>query len=362
MMFPFGSHGWAPNIPKVFENEDVAARRTRGTCVSAIEYYRYMMQVRCKQWDANVFPGVMAFGRLSSEFVVDQYVKCEDSQLNFYRQSHMQKTFRREEFSNLQHTLNENPDVNFRDVGDKVVLPTSFQPGPKAMKAAYFDAMAACKELKNPTLFVTMTANANWRGITENLLPGETANDRPDVVARVFDLKRKEFLNDLTGKNHMFKSRFGDCLGYTYTVEFQKRGLPHVHALIIYERDPVTEEDVDAVVSATLPDPVTQPNLFAAVTCKMMHGPCGSVCLQDGECSKKFPKDFYENTEAKEGGGFNYRRSDSPPIVHNGKEYSNAFVVPYNPELLLKVTVYLLSLFNISLYSTSLLSYFVYLV
>ena len=31
-----------------------------------------------------------------------------------------------------------------------------------------------------------MTANPNWKEIREELLPGQSVNNRPDIVARVF--------------------------------------------------------------------------------------------------------------------------------------------------------------------------------
>ena len=51
------------------------------------------------------------------------------------------------------------------------------------------DAMAIVRALGKPDLFVTMTCNPKWPEITKHLLPGQDAKDRPDLVARVFNLK-----------------------------------------------------------------------------------------------------------------------------------------------------------------------------
>ena len=77
-----------------------------------------------------------------------------------------------------------------------------------------------------PDAFVTMTCNPEWPEIKNNLLPGETANDRPDLVARVFYLKLQSLLIDL-------RSCFGRAVGVMHAVEWQKRGLPHAHILVI---------------------------------------------------------------------------------------------------------------------------------
>ena len=34
------------------------------------------------------------------------------------------------------------------------------------------DSLAICHDCQKPDLFLTMTANANWQEIAENLLPG----------------------------------------------------------------------------------------------------------------------------------------------------------------------------------------------
>ena len=46
-------------------------------------------------------------------------------------------------------------------------------------------------KLSKPDLFLTFTCNPKWPEIVANLLPGQTASDRPDLVARVFKLKLK---------------------------------------------------------------------------------------------------------------------------------------------------------------------------
>ena len=52
--------------------------------------------------------------------------------------------------------------------------------------------MAISRFLGKPTLFVTFTANPKWKEIQDELLPGQTASDRSDLDARVFNLKHKE--------------------------------------------------------------------------------------------------------------------------------------------------------------------------
>ncbi|XP_058764578.1 uncharacterized protein LOC131638036 [Vicia villosa] len=88
-----------------------------------------------------------------------------------------------------------------------------------------------------------------------------------------------------------------------YTIEFQKRGLPHAHILIFLHpsnKHP-TPSDIDRIISAEIPDPVLEPRLYNLVKTHMVHGPCGlanqnSQCMKEGKCSKYYQKKFQSTT------------------------------------------------------------------
>ena len=94
-----------------------------------------------------------------------------------------------------------------------------------------------------------------------------------------------------------------------HTIEFQKRGLPHMHCLIFLHPDDkiLDANQVDNIVSAQLPDPIEDPLLYETVTTCMLHGPFGdekpnAPCMVDGKCSKNYPKEFIEHTVYGENG------------------------------------------------------------
>ena len=109
-------------------------------------------------------------------------------------------------------------------VGRRVILSSLFINGQQHMAQCYQDAMVVARYFGKINYFITMTTNPRWREIVENLLPGQTAPDRLDLVARVFRLKQAQLLEDIT-RNGIF----GRCVAHVYTIEFQKRGLPHMH-------------------------------------------------------------------------------------------------------------------------------------
>ena len=90
------------------------------------------------------------------------------------------------------------PKITTRDkrsVGAPVILPATFGGSPRALHESYLDAMALVARFGRPDFFVTMTANPNWCEIVNNLKPGESAVNRPELVARVFRCKLRKLLN-----------------------------------------------------------------------------------------------------------------------------------------------------------------------
>ena len=88
-------------------------------------------------------------------------------------------------------------------------------------------------------------------------LGGQIPADRPDLLSRVFSIYLKSLIADITGKHAL-----GRCASHIYVIEFQKRGKPHAHILLILDdADKLrTAADIDSLISAQIPDPQTSPN------------------------------------------------------------------------------------------------------
>ncbi|XP_035841424.1 uncharacterized protein LOC110919764 [Helianthus annuus] len=131
-----------------------------------------------------------------------------------------------------------------------------------------------------------------------------------------------------------------------YTIEFQKRGLPHSHILLFLQpEDKINMVDnIDKYISAELPSEVEDPIAFGIVRTQMMHGPCGllnpsSPCMHNGVCSKGYPKNYCEETFIRNYGWPCYKRPNNSRVVKVGSQdinLDNRYVVPYNRELLVK--------------------------
>ncbi|XP_074318232.1 uncharacterized protein LOC141655028 [Silene latifolia] len=133
-------------------------------------------------------------------------------------------------------------------------------------------------------------------------------------------------------------------LSVVYTIEFQKRGLPHAHIVLFIHREDKfpTAADVDKIISAEIPDPTTDPVLYSVVCEYMLHGPCGnanpsSPCMVGDKCSKYYPKPCTKRTTV-DGDGYpiHKRSKKGVTVIKDDVPLGNDFVILYNSQLLLK--------------------------
>ncbi|XP_074342043.1 uncharacterized protein LOC141679438 [Apium graveolens] len=163
-------------------------------------------------------------------------------------------------------------------------LVTNHQKTIRYMSQHFKDALALCRAIGHPSLFLTMTCNTKWPEITE-------------------------MMKSLSGVDD----------------------LPHMHMLIWLHPDarPKTVAQIDALVSAEIPDKYTDPVGYAAVSRYMIHGPCEvdntySPFMVKGKCMRLFPKRFNGNT---------YIDDCSFPIYHKcytGRSHDTATMVLKN--------------------------------
>ncbi|CAN1184714.1 hypothetical protein LINPERHAP2_LOCUS37140 [Linum perenne] len=135
----------------------------------------------------------------------------------------------------------------------------------------------------------------------------------------LIEAERLEWIRDNQRKLrvHYFNGLMDAFLQDVEVVEFQKRGLPHVHMLIfLAEEDKLNStSDIDSVIQAEIPDRHSDPQCYEAVTKFMIHGPCGSLnpkssCTVDGKCTKHFSKKFCSQTTIDADGFPRYRRKE----------------------------------------------------
>ncbi|GJV29307.1 ataxia telangiectasia mutated family protein [Tanacetum coccineum] len=98
---------------------------------------------------------------------------------------------------------------------------------------------------------------------------------------------------------------------------------------------------IDEYISAEIPDPVQDPTGHKVVTNLMMHGPCGAAnlgatCMQNGPCSKHFPKRYNKHTFIDTNGHTQYRTRDTRVHVMKGESrLDNCNVIFKGPDRIL---------------------------
>ncbi|XP_019237811.1 PREDICTED: uncharacterized protein LOC109217964 [Nicotiana attenuata] len=272
------------------EDESLQKGKRKRDTVSCREYYCYKFQLRDNETNE-----VLHCGRIFQQFIVDVYIKLETQRLDFL--SFNPDLFRIEVLQGLLDILRYG-EREASKIGKKTFLPVTFIGGPRDMRRRYMDAIALVQYFGKLDFFITMTCNPAWPEIKEHLSLSDEVQNRPDLVSRVFRAKVEELKTDI-----LKRQIFGRVAAFMYTIEFQKRGLPHAHFLIILadEHKLLTPESYDKFVCAELPDSKKDHDLYSLVIKHMMHGPCGklnptNICMKNNNCKFKYPKDFAEQT------------------------------------------------------------------
>src|SRR6266702_599009 len=234
--------------------------------------------------------------------------------------------------------------VDISSIGKKIILPSTFTSSLCFMHKNLQNALALLCKSRGSNLFITFTANPQWREVKEALLLNQTPAQQPDIVACIFHLKVKSLINDI-----MQKSVFGKVEAFVYTIEYQKRGLPHIHLIVFLECSSHISmtEAVDQIVSTEFPNEIANPHLFELVKQFMVHGPCGfgqsSPCLDaNGKCTKHFSKSFHGQTEITGDSYVQTCRHDTGQFVAISNSYAdNRYVISHSPYLLLKYNTHI---------------------
>ncbi|CAN1799644.1 ATP-dependent DNA helicase PIF1 [Linum perenne] len=254
ILFPYGEDGWHPTIMLRNTNNPT-------NCVSQCDYYAYRIQTRLQESST-----LLISGRLFQQYVVNAYALVEAERLDWIQNN--QTKLRKHYFHG--HT------------GKHIILASSHTGSPRYKYENFQDAVAICRTLGYPDLFITFTYRA-------------------DVLARVFKVKLNQLMLEIKTK-----AIFG------------------------------------TTIASEIPDSSTDPECYDAVSRFMFHGPCGPLfpqapCTFDRKCTKHFPKKNNPETTMDQDGFPRYRRrEDGRRVLKNRVYLDNRYVVPYNRYLLLR--------------------------
>ena len=299
--------------------------------ISMAEFHCYCLFIRPPDVESD---HIFLSANLFQEYVCETWAVAEQNRHNYLRQN--QGKLCTEVYQGMVDAVAGNADADWNQVGTRFILPSSFSGSTRHMQQLCQDALAINRYYGGGDLFITMTANSGWPEIKAALFPGQTASDHPDLVVRVFRAKLRSLIKDITS------GVLGHTNAHLYTIEFQKRGLPHAHIIVFLKPEAKlrSPEDIDSLMSSEFPE--DSPELLELVKKFMVHGPCSELdrnapCMVNGKCSKGFPKQFRQETTITEDSYACTRRCDTGRSVQVGrKQADNCWVVCHSKYLLWK--------------------------
>ena len=236
-MFPYGENGWGANM------------------TNKIPFMKYLAS-RILMPEKNLFGNTkdgkkINVNRFQMQFyIVESVSRAIDYRLEWIKMNkstifgEITKNLNlndNENNNNIDENENENDIEKERDVmnnTNSTYLAESFTGSPRHLKKLAQSALAIVSEMGPPTLFITVTTDTRWKEITEMLLEGQTAFDRPDIVCQVFKARLQALIHNLKQGKYF---NGGKVQYIMYVIEYQHRGLPHAHIVVRLDNHPVDE-------------------------------------------------------------------------------------------------------------------------
>jgi len=148
LLFPYGEDGFTIEIPYRYKD----GKKYKRKYVTMLEFYAYYLHHRPKESML-----LLMSGHLSLQFWVDVFTCIEQNRLNWIR--HNQGKLRTELYSGLQDAIDRG-DTRAEQVGKRTYLPSSHTGSLRHRNQNFQDAMAICRWVGYPNLFITFTCNA----------------------------------------------------------------------------------------------------------------------------------------------------------------------------------------------------------
>ncbi|KAL8100115.1 hypothetical protein AgCh_032393 [Apium graveolens] len=141
------------------------------------------------------------------QYLVDAFSSIEQTRLLWFR-TH-QTTIQNELYIHICDSVRRG-DVDASNTSKGIILPAGFVGSKRYMQQNFQDALAVCRHVGHPDIFLTMTSNPFWDEIQKMMVfvPGCITANCPDIVSRVFSLKLEQLMTDIKSKAY-----FGVCNG-----------------------------------------------------------------------------------------------------------------------------------------------------
>ena len=190
-MFTYGEDGFKLGIKKGATEKTKNQKKPN---ISMRQWFAFRLHER-----KNESHSLLHSRRLFQQFVVDAFTTIETNRLRYLKLN--QPSLRSDSYDSIKESENAGK-VDMNEQGTEFTLPASFIGSPRYMKNCYLDAMAICKHFGFPDFFITFTCNPKWPEITRYVKARKLkAEDRSDIICRIFKIKLDSLMDTLTKKN-----------------------------------------------------------------------------------------------------------------------------------------------------------------
>lgn len=196
LIFVYGEDGFRLGIKKGVTE---STKKLKKDTISMRQFFAFRIQDR--ENESNV---LLKSRRLFQQFLVDAYTTIESNRLRYLKFN--QTCLRSDSFDSIKESESAG-NIDMHEQGQQFILPATFTGSPRYMRNNYLDAMTICKHFGFPDLFITFTCNPKWPEITRYVQKhGLKADDRPDIICRMFKMKLDSLMDDLTKKKLLGKT------------------------------------------------------------------------------------------------------------------------------------------------------------
>lgn len=299
-------------------NNDIFKRITQWNC------YSYRFHIRFNQFDA-----IHHIIRLFQEFIVDVYVQIEQKWLQFIHFN--QKKLCVDLYQSFTDMIIH--DANFNNIDSFKILSFTFVDNFRQMWQLYHNVIIIIHSYDKSNLFIIITYNFQWIELFSTTFSDQTAQDRFELIVRLFKLKLNVLLYEFIDL-HVFNN----VVVYVYTIEFQKRNLSHVHILLIFEqkRKFWMSDIIDHMICAEISDKNVYFELYEIIVSYILHESCEkfkstSFCMINEKYNKKYLKTYIDQILINEDEYSLYWWQNDDIIVFKNKyEFNNHDIISYN--------------------------------
>ncbi|KAL3618781.1 hypothetical protein CASFOL_037443 [Castilleja foliolosa] len=148
LLLPYGEDGFTEDIPLTSQKNITENGRKY---ISVREYFAFRLHNRKDEATT-----ILSSRRLFQQFIVDAHIIVETFRLNFVYLN--QKKFRVDIYKGLEEAV-VSGDYDPKCREKRIILPSTFFGGARCMIQNYQDAMAICRSVGYPDLFITFTCS-----------------------------------------------------------------------------------------------------------------------------------------------------------------------------------------------------------